>query len=196
MAPTFQNQIAPEIIESWKESLANYRSPIAVNLDDIPKLIDCKFSFKSNRVNFTEPTILFVYLRSNADVPIKISKIVALMTSNSGINQRLEISRGWIYELDSVTKGEKLSNEFSARDFILEKEKCFKFELEMKPGQFMENSEITVSAIELTMGTEKIFAILSMKNSLNFAKLFHNYNIHADYLEFVKIIRSCYIIPT
>lgn len=147
-------------------------------------------------MNFTEPTILFVYLRSNADVPIKVSKIVAVMTSNGGVNQRLEISRGWHYELESGTKSEKLSDEFVAHNFILEKGKCFKFELEMKPGQFIENSEITVSAVELTMGTEKIFAVLSIKNSLNFVKLFHNYNIHADYLEFIKIIRSCYIIPT
>lgn len=108
----------------------------------------------------------------------------------------MEAKNGWIYEYNSIEKEEKLNNEFNAHDFILENGKCFKFVLETKPGQFVENSEITVSAVELTMGTEKISATLTIQKSLNFVKTFHSWNIHSDYLEFVKIIRTCYIIPS
>lgn len=146
-------------------------------------------------MEFIEPTVLFIYLRSNTDVPIKIAKVVAVLTSNTGAI-RLEAKNGWLYEFESSTKSEKLTNEFDAHDFILESGKCFKFELETKPGQFFENSEITVGAVELTMGTERIAATLSIQKSLNLVKQFHGWSIHADYLEFVKIIKSCYIIPS
>lgn len=116
-----------------------------MNLDDIPKLIDCKFSFNSNQVKFTESTSFSIYLRSNSEVPIKIGKVVAVLTSNNGINQKLEAVTGFPYEFDLSTKTEKLGEKFNAKDFILENGKCFKFEIEMKPGQFIENSEITVS---------------------------------------------------
>lgn len=117
---------------------------MSVNLDDIPKLIDCKFSFKNNQVKFTETTSFYIYLRSNSEVPIKIGKVIAVLTSNNGITHRLEAATGFIYEFDHSTKTEKLSENFKARDFLLENGKCFKFEIEMKPGQFIENSEITV----------------------------------------------------
>ncbi|KAG5674370.1 hypothetical protein PVAND_004344 [Polypedilum vanderplanki] len=195
-APTFQNQIATEIVQCWKESLANCRSPIIVNLDDIPKLIDCKFSFKSNQVKFTEPIIISIYIRSNAKVPLKIAKITAVLLTNNGSKHRLEAKNGYIFEVDSSTKNEKLDELFDAHNFILEKEKCFKFELETKPGQFVENSEITVQLVELSMGTEKISATLTMQKSLNTSKYFQTYNIHSDYLEFIKIVRTCYVIPS
>jgi hypothetical protein len=167
-----------------------------VNLDDIPKLIDCKFSFKSNQVKFTEPVVLSLYMRCNAKVPFKIAKITAVLVSNNGSKQRLEANNGCCYEIDSSTRAEKCDDLFDAHNFIMEKEKCFKFELETKPGQFMENSEITVSAIELSMGTEKISAILSMQKTLNAVRYFQIYNIHSDYLEFIKVVRTCYVIPT
>lgn len=122
---------------------------MAVNLDDIPKLIDCKFSFNSNQVKFTESTSFFIYLRSNSEVPIKIGRINAVLTSNNGINQKIEALSGFPYEFDLSSKTEKLGESFKAHDFILENGKCFKFELEMKAGQFIENSEITVNFINL-----------------------------------------------
>lgn len=118
-----------------------------MNLDDIPKLIDCKFSFKTNQVKFTEPVIISIYLRSNATVPIKIAKVTAVLTSNNGSKQKLEAANGCLYEIDPTSKVEKPNESFNAHNFLLEKEKCFKFEVETKAGQFIENSEITVSII-------------------------------------------------
>ncbi|XP_070496804.1 trafficking protein particle complex subunit 11 isoform X1 [Chironomus tepperi] len=195
-APTFQNQIAPEVVQLWKDALANNRSPITVNLDDIPKLIDCKFSFESNQVKFTDPINLSVYLRSNSLVPIKIAKISVILLSNSGSKQKIEATVGYEYEVDSSTKAAKLGDSFEAKHFTLERGKCYKFSNLIKPGQFVENSEVTVNAVELLMGTEKVSAILTFQKSLNATKYFQSYNIHSDFLEFIKIFRTCYIIPT
>lgn len=125
--------------------MSNYKTPITVNLDDIPKLVDCKFSFKSNQVKFTDPITLSVYVRSNTNVPIKISKIAVILLSNNGAKQKLEAKVGHEYEVSMSSKTEKLGEPFDARNFILENGKCLKFEMEAKPGQFVENSEITVN---------------------------------------------------
>ena len=133
------------MVQLWKDALANYRSPVTVNLDDIPKLIDCKFSFESNQVKFTDPINLCVYLRSNTLVPIKIVKISVILLSNSGSKQKIEATVGYEYEVDSSTKAAKLGDSFDAKNFILERGKCYKFTNLIKPGQFVENSEVTVS---------------------------------------------------
>jgi len=116
-----------------------------VNLDDIPKLIDCKFSFESNQVKFTDPISLCVYLRSNTPVPIKIAKISVNLLSNSGSKIKMEAMVGYEYEVDSSSKAAKLGASFDAKNFILERGKCYKFNILIKPGQFVENSEVTVS---------------------------------------------------
>jgi hypothetical protein len=129
-------------------------------------------------------------------VPIKIAKIFAIISSNNGAKIRLEATTGYIYEVDFASKAEKLGSKFVANDFVLEQGKCFKFELETKAGQFVENSEVTVVSVELLMGTNKIAATLTLQKSLNASKFFQSYNIHSDYLEFIKIVRTCYIFPT
>jgi hypothetical protein len=50
--------------------------------------------------------------------------------------------------------------------------------------------------VEITMGTDKNFAVLTLKKSLNQAKFFQRYDIHADYLEHINIVKTCYVIPT
>lgn len=147
-------------------------------------------------MKFTEPTSFFIYLRSNSAVPIKIQKVIANLTSNNGVTQKLQALTASPYEFDLSTRTEKLGESFKAQDFLLENGKCFKFVIEMKPGQFIENSEITVSSVELIMGTEKISAVLILQKCLNYVKAFQSFNIQADYLEFVKVTKSCYIIPT
>lgn len=46
------------------------------------------------------------------------------------------------------------------------------------------------------MGTEKNFAILALRKSLNHVKYFQRYDIHKDYLENIKVTKMCYVVPT
>lgn len=120
-----------------------------------------------------------------------------ILISTNGTKQKIEAKHCNEYEVDQSTKTEKLgSPSINANNLVLENGKCFKFEIEAKPGQFVENSEITVNSVELSIGTEKIAATLLLQKSLNAIKYFQSYNIHLDHLEFIKILRTCYVIPT
>lgn len=46
------------------------------------------------------------------------------------------------------------------------------------------------------MGTDRNYAILTLRKTLNVAKFFQRYDIHSDYLEHIDVIKSCYVIPT
>lgn len=132
--------------QSWEEVLANHRSPITIELDDIPNLIDCKATFQKNQVKLNEAVLINVYLRSNTDVPIKVKNIATCLLTNSGSNHRYSAKSGSEYEFDHNTKSEKILSQFGAEDFILETGKCFKFEFEVNPKEFVENVEVGVSA--------------------------------------------------
>lgn len=46
------------------------------------------------------------------------------------------------------------------------------------------------------MGTDKNSAVLTLRKSLNFNQFFQRYDIHADYLEHINVVKTCYVIPT
>lgn len=46
------------------------------------------------------------------------------------------------------------------------------------------------------MGGNKNFALLILQKTLNKSRQFQKYDIHLDYIENVKVIPTCYVIPT
>lgn len=88
-----------------------------------------------------------VYLRSNAEVPLKIRRIAICLLTSSNTNHRYEAELGTEFEVDISERVEKTSNEFRAIDFMLESGKCYKFQIEVNPRHFMENVEIGVSRL-------------------------------------------------
>ncbi|CRL02076.1 CLUMA_CG015189, isoform A [Clunio marinus] len=195
-APTYHNQIAPEIKQNWEAVLETHRSPITVEIDDIPNFIDCKATFEKNQVRLNEAVVVQLFVRSNTDVPVKVRSLAVCLMTNSGSNHRYLAKRGYEYEFNHATKSQNLLNEFKAEDFILESGKCFKFELEVNPREFVENVEVGITCVEITMGTEKNYAVLALRKSLNQVKYFQRYDIHSDFLEKLNIIKTCYVIPT
>lgn len=129
--------------------LESHRSPITVEMDDIPNLIDCKASFLKNRVRLNEAVTVCIYLRSNAEVPIKVKNIATCLLLSTGSNHRYSAKNGFEFEIDSKTSSENILSAFKAEDFLLEPGKCFKFELEVNPRQFVENVEVGVSFVVL-----------------------------------------------
>lgn len=142
--PTYHNQISPEIKQSWEGALATHRSPVTVELDDIPQLIECKATFHKSQVRLNEAVVIRIYVRSNTEVPMKVRNIATCLLTSSGSNHRYSAKTGAEYEIDSATKEEKTLSDFKAEDFILESGKCFRFELEVNPRQFVENVEVKV----------------------------------------------------
>lgn len=201
--------------QSWEEVLANHRSPITIELDDIHSIFDCKASFEKSQVRLNDAVVIFIYVRSNTDVPIKVRNIATCLLTSSGSNHRYLAKTGIEYEIDNKTKAERTLSEFRAEDFILESGQCFKFVLEVNPKQFVENVEIGVgdsidqqrcnfhnflpfqiTGVEITMGTEKTYAVLTLRKSLNKVNFFQRYDVHSDYLENINVIKTCYVIPT
>jgi hypothetical protein len=158
-APTYHNQIAPEVKQNWDEVLANHRSPITIELDDIPNLIECKATFVKNQVKLNEAVVINLFIRSNSEVPIKVKSVATCLLTSSGSNHRYSAKTGAEFEIDKSTKLEKLSNEFKAEDFLLETGKCFKFELEVNPREFVENVEVGVRR-----KTEKTFPTVHLNH--------------------------------
>lgn len=115
-----------------------------IDLDDIPQLIECKATFQRNQVRLNEFVVVQIFVRSNAEVPIKVKSIAFCLVTSSGSNHRYSAKNGVEYEIEASTKAEKVLKEFKAEDFILESGKCFKFELEVNPRQFVENVELGV----------------------------------------------------
>lgn len=118
-------------------------------MDDIPNLIDCKATFQKNQVRLNEAVVVCLYIRSNTDVPIKVRNIATCLLTSSGSNHRYSAKNGAEYVTDHATKHEKILSEFRAEDFLLESGKCFKFELEVNPRQFVENVEVGVRVLKL-----------------------------------------------
>jgi hypothetical protein len=116
-----------------------------IDLDEIPQLIDCKATFVKNQVRLNEAVVVQVFIRSNSEVPLKVRNIATCLVTSSGSNHRYSAKKGVEYIFDSATKSEKVVSEFIAEDFIIENKKCFKFELEVNPRQFVENVEVGVS---------------------------------------------------
>lgn len=116
-----------------------------IDLDEIPNLVDCKATFQKNQVRLNEAVVVQVFIRSNSEVPIKVKNIATCLLTSSGSNHRYTAKKGVEFKFDSTTKTEKILNEFQAEDFILTTGKCFKFELEVNPRQFVENVEVGVS---------------------------------------------------
>lgn len=53
-----------------------------------------------------------------------------------------------------------------------------------------------INRVEINMGGDKNFALLIMQKTFNKSDQFQKYNIHADYIENIKVIPTCYVIPT
>ncbi|CAO1400963.1 unnamed protein product [Diamesa tonsa] len=191
------SQIAPELKISWDNALANYKSSVTVDLDQIVDLIDCKVTFQKHQIKFTEIVALNLYIRSNSEVPIKIKSISVVLTTNKKAKiYHLTASLCSEYVINRGTKMEQLIKTVPATDLMLEYGKCYKLEVIANQYEFMENVEIEIHRVEIQMGSDKNVALLSIQKSLNQTRKFQRYNTHKDYMENINIIPFCYVIPS
>lgn len=72
--PVSQQQLVPEIKSKWESTLNALKSPIPVDLDKIHDVVDCKITFNKAQIKCDEPYELYLFIRSNTDVPLKIKK--------------------------------------------------------------------------------------------------------------------------
>lgn len=141
-----QSQIAPELKISWDTALVNYKSSVAVDLDQIVDLIDCKVTFHKHQIKFTDVVALNLYLRSNSEVPIKIKSISVVLTTNKKAKfYFLKASSCTEFIINQDTQLEQEIKTVPAIDLMLECGKCYKFVITANQYEFIENVEIEVN---------------------------------------------------
>jgi hypothetical protein len=101
------------------------------------------------------------------------------------------------------------------KEFLVEPNVCYKLRFSGEQYQFMENAEVQVRVqakiyetavtkmvcfqflrLEIQMGSERHVAILTQSSTLNKVKPFKTVGMAKDNLDDLKLINSCYIIPT
>lgn len=190
VSPVSSGQIAPELSATWQTALASFSNPIKLDLDRLNDLLECKITFDQRQIKNDEKLCLQLYVRSIVEVPLKLKNFSVLLTDLKSSSVRVP----------AIQYCEYAPNEEHAlkpiEEFILEPHKCYRIVFVGERYQFIENVDVHIFRLEMQMGSERTYAVLSLREKLNIQRIFKNYNPHRDCMEKIAVISSCYIIPT
>lgn len=197
--PVSQSVIAPELRSSWEASLSAFKSPITVDLEKISGLFECIVSFDKAQIKNDDKVIVKLFIRSKTDVPLRIKQF-SVVLSDGVENVKLKAINAWSF--DSL--GELRNNEFNGKDFPITKldadfrvepGKSYKILFDSESHQFLENIELQVSHVEIEMGTDRHYMVLT-KATKGVNRPFRNYNRFKDLIDNIKYNPTCYVVPT
>lgn len=189
--PVSQSQITPELKQSWENALIGFKTPIMIDLDKISTLFECTLTFEKTQIKYDEIVNLELYIKSKSKVPFKL-KNFAIILNDSKSNYRLAGRSYNAVDKNAIDNNEILLNS----DFMLDPGKLYRINFSSEKYQFMENIELQVVRIELQMGTEQQYIILTQNTTLNQMQLFKSHLSGQDIINSLKINSYCYIIPT
>ncbi|XP_021696133.1 trafficking protein particle complex subunit 11 isoform X2 [Aedes aegypti] len=193
VSPVSSSQIAPELSANWQTALTSFSSPIKLDLDRLNDLLECKITFDQRQIKNDEKLCLQLYVRSIVEVPLKLKNFSVLLTDLKSSAVRVPAIQYCEYAPnEDIPEGALKPIE----EFILEPHKCYRIVFVGERYQFMENVDVHIFRLEMQMGSDRTYAVLSMREKLNIQKGFKNYNPHQDCMEQIAVISSCYIIPT
>ncbi|XP_062553378.1 trafficking protein particle complex subunit 11 isoform X2 [Armigeres subalbatus] len=193
VSPVSSSQISPELSASWSTALSSFSSPIKLDLDRLNDLIECRITFDQRQIKNDEKLCLQLYIRSIVDVPLKLKNFSVLLTDLKSNAVRVPAAQYCEYTPTEPSPEETLK---PIDELILEPHKCYRIVFAGERYQFMENVDVHIFRLEMQMGSERTYAVLSLREKLNVQKGFKSYNPHRDCLEQISVISSCYIIPT
>lgn len=196
--PVSQSQIAPELRTLWENSLANFKSPAIIDLDKITELMECNVSFDKSELKNDEMISIRLVVRLLTDVPLKIRSFTAVLMDNQSQQFKLKAIKYTIFQdLAELRNKDNGTNELMLfdGDLKMEPEKYYEILFCTEAQQYLENTQLQVSCIEILMGTEKNAAIL-VKNANLTKRNFKHHNRYRDLIDNVTINPTCYIVPT
>uniref|UniRef100_A0A1Q3F724 Trafficking protein particle complex subunit 11 n=1 Tax=Culex tarsalis TaxID=7177 RepID=A0A1Q3F724_CULTA len=190
VSPVSSSQIAPELSASWQTSLAAFASPIKLDLDRLNDLLECKITFEQRQIKNDEKLHLQLYIRSIVEVPLKLKNFSILLSDLKSNSVRVPATQYGEFEDPATLK--------PIEEFILEPQKCYRIVFVGERYQFMENVDVHIFRLELQMGSDRTYAVLSAREKLNVQRVFKPLNPHQDCMERIRTVgaTSCYIIPT
>ncbi|XP_053683190.1 trafficking protein particle complex subunit 11 [Sabethes cyaneus] len=192
VSPVSSSQISPELSANWQTALSSFNSPIKLDLDRLNDLLECKISFEKRQIRNDEKLHLQLYVRSIVEVPLKLKNFSVLLSDLKSSSVRVPASQYCEY----VPEGCESVQTKPIEEFILEPHKCYRILFSGERYQFMENANVHIFRLEVQMGSDRTYAILSQREKLNVQRVFKHYNPHQDCMEKISVISSCYIIPT
>lgn len=193
VSPVSSSQIAPELSSSWQASLSAFASPIKLDLDRLNDLLECRISFEQRQIKNDEKLHLQLYVRSVVEVPLKLKNFAVLLSDLKSSSVRVPAVQYCEYVPTEPLQSAPLK---PIEEFILEPQKCYRILFVGERYQFMENVDVHIFRLEMQMGSEQTYAVLTQREKLNPTRVFKSYNPHQDCMERIGIISSCYIIPT
>ncbi|XP_058056020.1 trafficking protein particle complex subunit 11 [Anopheles bellator] len=195
VSPVSSSQNAPELTASWQTALASFSSPIKLDLDRLNDLLECRVTFEKRQIKNDEKLQLRLYVRSMVEVPLKVRNISLLLTDLKSSSVRIAALQ--YAEYDGSEESDNNEHRLKAfEEFILEPDKCYRVVFVGERYLFSESIDVHLFRLELQMGSDRTFAVMSLREKLNNNKHFKSYNPHGDCMERIAIISSCYIIPT
>ncbi|XP_055529161.1 trafficking protein particle complex subunit 11 isoform X2 [Wyeomyia smithii] len=194
VSPVSSRQISPELSASWQTALSSFNNPIKLDLDRLNDLIECKISFDKRQIRNDEKLHLQLYVRSVVEVPLKLKNFSVLLTDLKSSSVRVPATQYCEYVLEESEAGQVQPKPIE--EFILEPNKCYRILFIGECYQFMENVNVHIFRLEVQMGSDRTYAILSLREKLNIQRVFKHFNPHRDCMEKISVIGSCYIIPT
>uniref|UniRef100_A0A182PS03 Trafficking protein particle complex subunit 11 n=1 Tax=Anopheles epiroticus TaxID=199890 RepID=A0A182PS03_9DIPT len=194
VSPVSSSLIAPELSNNWQTALASFNTPIKMDLDRLNDLVECRLTFEKRQIKNDEKLQLLLYIRSLTEVPLRLKNFSILLTDLKSSSVRINASQ-WA-EYTGPSDNASLADTKTCEEFILEPEKCYRIVFVGERYLFAESVDVHIFRLELQMGSENTYAVLSVREKLNTSKQFKSYNPHKDCMESIGIISSCYIIPT
>ncbi|KAG4077438.1 hypothetical protein HA402_002865 [Bradysia odoriphaga] len=188
--PISPSQTAPQLKSQWESALSNFKPPIVIDMDRMSELLECIVTFDSPQCKLDETIELQLFLRSKTEVPLKLRSF-SLWLTDSNLNYKLTT-----HSFVEVKSNAESNPKAIDADFMVEPNKCYKFQFTANEYRFVENTELSILRLEIVMGADKHYAVLTQSSALRKVKNFKSYNPHDDSLESVHINSSCYIVPT
>lgn len=186
--PVSQQQIVPELKSKWESTLETLKSPVLIDLDKISDVLDCKITFNKAQLKCNETYQLYLFVRNNTDVPLKVRKFTVVLYDSKIFFKIFGTEAG-----EYTKRWETLRPMTS--EILLEPGKCYKIVFQGDATQLVENIEIQIVKVELEMGA-KNWAVMTQSHGLNKTKQFKSNFLQRDCMELLSVINSCYVTPT
>lgn len=186
--PLSPQQIVPELKSKWDSSLETLKCPVLIDLDKISDVLDCKITFNKAQLKCDETYQLYLFVRNNTDVPLKVRKFTVVLYDSKTY-----------FKITGTEAGEYTKRWETLRpmtgEILLESGKCYKIVFDGAATHLVENIEIQIVKVELEMGG-KNWAVITQSHGLNKTKQFKSNFLQRDCMELLTVINSCYVTPT
>lgn len=195
--PITQNQITPELKQSWETAMSSFRQPIIVDMDKISDLMECRVGFEKSQIKYEDVVKVTLFVQSLVNVPLKLRHF-NLIINDSKTHYKLKAKK--YRKLEIGQKYDEITEDFKDieknAEFMMEPLGIYAITFNGESKQFMENEELQIVKLEIKMGMEKMFIVLTKSGTLNKTKVFKNYNRNRDFLDNIPVLTHCYITPT